>query len=73
MTGRITTVAGDGKRGFGGVGFPSAVAVDGAGRVFVAATGSSVVRRIEADGKIGTVAAGDDLRGPEGVAVALHA
>jgi DNA-binding beta-propeller fold protein YncE len=65
VDGTITTVAGTGEAGFAGDGGPAAsaafftprdVAVDAAGRVFIADTDSHRVRRIDVDGTITTVA-----------------
>ncbi|WP_253915755.1 serine/threonine protein kinase [Streptomyces sp. NRRL S-31] len=73
-TGVITTVAGDGLRGFGGdgaeavrarLGFPSALAVGADGGVFVADELNHRVRRIDPTGVITTVA-GDGTRGDDG-------
>ncbi len=64
-TGVITTVAGDGRVGFGGDGgpatqaqfiFPSSVTLDQSGILYVADTGSSRIRRISPDGIITTFA-----------------
>ncbi|MFI9011566.1 RICIN domain-containing protein [Actinosynnema sp. NPDC053489] len=69
--GRITTVAGDGTRGFGGDGGPAtsarlssahALAVDGAGNLYLADAGNDRVRRVSPDGRITTVA-GDGTHG----------
>ena len=64
--GVVTTLAGDGMPGFAdGVGGqarfngPMGVAVDGAGRVFVADTWNDRIRVIEADGRVWTLAGGD--------------
>ncbi len=63
--GVITTVAGTAVAGFGGDGGPataaqlsnpSGVAVDGAGNVYIAATGNHRIRRVDAAGVITTVA-----------------
>jgi sugar lactone lactonase YvrE len=63
--GQITTTAGTGAAAFSGDGgfpttadlsFPQGVAVDSAGRVYIADTGNHRVRRIDADGRIRTVA-----------------
>ena len=63
--GTITTVAGTGEWGFAGDGGPatsaefggtSAVAVDGAGNLYVADTGNDRVRRVDPGGTITTVA-----------------
>ncbi|WP_234342431.1 serine/threonine protein kinase [Streptomyces sp. NRRL B-3648] len=70
-TGTLTTIAGDGLRGFAGdgadavrarLGFPSALAVAPDGAVFVADEMNHRVRRIDPSGVIGTVA-GDGSRG----------
>ena len=90
--GVITTVAGTGERGFGGdagpaasaqLFFPSGVAVDGSGNLYIADRSNHRVRRVDPAGVITTVAgtgeggfAGDtglatsaQLAFPEGVAV----
>ncbi len=63
--GAITTVAGNGTRGFSGDGgaatsaqlnLPAGIAVDAAGRLYIADSGNSVVRRVTAGGSIATVA-----------------
>ncbi|MFF5859000.1 serine/threonine protein kinase [Streptomyces sp. NPDC012751] len=73
-SGVVTTVAGDGLRGFGGdgaeavrarLGFPSALAVGADGGVFVADELNHRVRRIDPSGVITTVA-GDGTRGDDG-------
>ncbi len=92
VNGIITTIAGTGSAGYTGdtgaatlaqLSSPHGVAVDGLGRVFVADTDNNVIRRIEIDGTITTVAGtgvagynGDggpataaQLQGPYGVAV----
>jgi sugar lactone lactonase YvrE len=65
--GMITSVAGNGMAGFGGDGgpatsasllFPSGVAVDGAGNLFIADNGNSLIRRVDTAGMITTVAGG---------------
>ena len=82
--GVITTVAGNGTEGFGGgdngpatsaqLYYPSGVAVDAAGNLYIADTESSRIRKV-ANGVITTVAGGsaaspgDYLSFPEGVAV----
>jgi DNA-binding beta-propeller fold protein YncE len=69
-TGTLTTIAGDGLRGFAGdgadavrarLGFPSALAVAPDGSVYVADEMNHRVRRIDPSGVIGTVA-GDGSR-----------
>ncbi len=76
-TGDITTVAGDGKAGSSGDGGratlaelnqPTAVAVDGAGDLFIYDSINSAVREASASGNISTVATGLPS-GPGGVAV----
>ena len=69
-TGLIATVAGDGSAGFGGDGgpataaqidYPSSVAVDGSGNLFVADSNNDRVRKVDAaTGVITTVAGGGD-------------
>ena len=63
--GTITTVAGTGERRFGGDGgpaseaqlnYPLGVAVDGAGNLYIADTGNSRIRKVDATGTITTVA-----------------
>ena len=67
----ITTVAGSGESGFGGDGgpataalldFPSGVAVDGAGNLFIADARNDRIRKVDAAGMITTVA-GSEVRG----------
>src|SRR5262249_8266384 len=90
--GKIQRVAGDGQPGFLGdngpainarLDHPEGLAVDGAGNLYVADTGNSVIRRIDTFGVITTWAGTTDrnysgdggpawlasLNGPEGVAV----
>ena len=64
-SGTITTVAGNGWLGYQGDGvaatltglaFPSAVAVDRAGNLFIADTDNNRIRKVDASGKISTVA-----------------
>ena len=64
-SGTITTVAGNGVRGYSGDGgpavqaqlnFPRGVAVDGAGNLYVADNGNDRIRRIDASGTITTIA-----------------
>ncbi|WP_327096108.1 hypothetical protein OIE68_40220 [Nocardia vinacea] len=92
VTGRITTVAGTGTEGYNGddqlavnadLNYPSGVAVDGAGNLYIADFANDRVRRVDlATGRITTVAGtspdglADDglaihalLREPQGVAV----
>ncbi len=73
-SGRIRTVAGTGTAGFSGdngpatlakLNRPSAVAGDGLGNVYIADTNNHVVRRINADGTIVTIA-GTGRRGGNG-------
>ncbi|MEO7652730.1 MAG: hypothetical protein ABIZ80_19900 [Bryobacteraceae bacterium] len=63
--GTITTVAGNGMRGFSGdggpatsaqVAFPSALAVDGEGNLFIADSGNSRTRKVSPNGIITTLA-----------------
>jgi sugar lactone lactonase YvrE len=70
----ISTIAGNGKEGFSGDGrfavdaqlnFPSGVATDGAGNVFVADTSNNRIRKISTNGTITTVA-GNGSRGFSG-------
>jgi len=72
--GIITTIAGTGKQGFSGDGgpatearldYPSGVAVDPRGRIYIADKGNHRVRRINRHGIITTVA-GNGRRGYEG-------
>ena len=75
-SGIITTVAGNGKGDYGGDGGPAvdaglydprAVAVDGAGNLYIAQTTAGRIRRVDTAGIITTVATG--LRFPRGLAV----
>ena len=88
-TGTITTIAGTGEYGFSGdsgpavqaaLGYPSGVAVDGAGNLYIADTVSDRIRKVDTAGVITTVAGTGDygdggpavqaqLNGPRGVAV----
>lgn len=93
LDGKITTVAGTGTQGFAGDGaaataaqlnYPTTIAINAAGELFIADYGNHRVRKIAADGKISTVAgsgtegfAGDgsaataaQLNNPVGVAIA---
>ena len=72
--GVITTVAGDGTRGFGGDGGPAVearlfspygVALDAAGNLYIADTWNHRIRKVDAAGVITTVA-GDGMRGSDG-------
>ncbi len=76
-TGTITTIAGTGEPGYGGDGgravearlsFPSGVAADHAGNLYVTDTGNNRVRRIDTTGTITTIAGtgepGYDWEGP---------
>ena len=69
--GNISTVAGDGMIGSGGdggpataarLGYPLGVAVDGAGNLYIAESGSNRVRKVDTAGVISTVA-GDGTYG----------
>ena len=71
--GRIETLAGTGKRGFGGDGgpalsasldYPTGVAIEPDGSVLIADDGNYRVRRVATDGTISTVAGGGS--GPSG-------
>ena len=64
-TGTITTIAGTGEFGFSGDGgpavraalyFPSGVAVDGAGNLYIADTSNHRIRKVDATGTITTIA-----------------
>ena len=77
-TGKISTVAGNGAAGYSGDGglataaklnSPSAVAVDGAGNLYIADQGNNVIRKVNAFTKqISTVAGGGAGRsGPDGL------
>ena len=70
-TGTITTVAGTGESGFSGDGGPATqaqlsrprgVAVDGAGNLFIADSGTRRIRKVDSSGTITTVA-GTGVRG----------
>ena len=72
--GVISTVAGNGTRGFGGDGgpavaaqlhWPRGVALDGAGNLYIADTDNHRIRKVDAAGVISTVA-GDGTRGSGG-------
>ena len=74
--GAITTVAGDGTRGFGGDGgpataaqlsWPNGVALDGSGNLYIADGGNHRIRKVDAAGVISSTAA--QLWSPQGVAV----
>ncbi len=77
--GIITTVAGNGTRGFSGddgpatsasLFFPTGVAVDGAGNLFIADFGNQRIRKVSANGTITTVAGNgtEDFSGDSGPA-----
>ena len=90
-TGTITTIAGTGEPGYGGDGgravearlsFPSGVAADNAGNLYITDTGNNRVRRIDTTGTITTIAGTEEpgfdwegwavearLSKPKGVAV----
>ena len=64
-TGTITTVAGSGEPGFGGdsgpaveaqLAFPSGVAVDGAGNLYIADRDNHRIRKVDPSGTISTIA-----------------
>ena len=72
--GMISTVAGDGTRGYGGDGGPAVaaqlnqpadVALDAAGNLYIADVNNDRIRKVDAAGVITTVA-GDGRRGPLG-------
>ncbi|MGH3924205.1 MAG: NHL repeat-containing protein, partial [Pseudonocardiaceae bacterium] len=72
--GIITSVAGSGEAGFAGDGGPAAVAeltlpegvaVDQSGSLYIADTGNDRIRKVDADGRISTVA-GSGIRGFSG-------
>jgi uncharacterized protein (TIGR03437 family) len=74
--GIITTFAGTGEQGFNGdnipatsakLWFPSGVAVDGIGAVYIGDQLNERIRRVAPDGTIGTVAA--NLNGPQAVLI----
>ena len=78
--GVISTVAGDGTRGYGGDGDPAAaaqlaspfgVALDGAGNLYIADQGNNRIRKVDAAGAITTVAGGGPV-GDDGAAVAAQ-
>ena len=86
-SGNVTTIAGNGERGFSGDGgpaveaslyYPSGVAADSTGNVYVSDSSSGRVRRIDAAGNIETIAGAGDggpaeeaqLSSPLGIAVA---
>jgi uncharacterized protein (TIGR03437 family) len=80
-TGIITTVAGNGQRGFSGDGGsataaslsnPYGLATDPTGNLYIADLGNSRVRHVSPDGRIRTVAGGTGqaLKSPRNVAVA---
>ncbi|MGD0299632.1 MAG: hypothetical protein ABSE86_21285 [Bryobacteraceae bacterium] len=73
LDGTITTVAGTGIAGYAGDGgpavaagiaFPTGVAVDGAGNLYIADHGNAVVRRVTATGLITTIAGTPGLSMP---------
>ncbi len=73
-TGLITTVAGTGKLGYDGddkpaasarVFYPEGVAVDAAGNLYIADRGNERIRRVDATGRITTIA-GTGVRGYDG-------
>ncbi len=83
--GTITTVAGSGVAGFSGDGgaataarlrFPSALAVDGSGAVYIADAGNHRIRKLAIDGSINTIAGsgsdGDDGDGGPALAASFE-
>ena len=75
LSGELTTVAGNGTMGFSGdlgpaisaqLNYPTGVAVDAGGNLFIADYGNARVRRVDPDGTITTVAGGGSSR-QEGV------
>ena len=78
-SGTIDTIAGTGEPSYGGDGgpavearfsFPSGVAVDHSGNLFIADTGNNRIRRVDAAGTVATVAGSGEWRwGTEGRAV----
>ncbi len=76
INGLITTVAGNGDYGYFGDGgpatnsslnYPEGVAVDGAGNLFIADTDNNVIRRVDTNGIITTVAGGGFAAGTDGL------
>ncbi len=76
--GTITTIAGTGERGFSGDGgqaveaqlaFPSGLAVDADGNLFIADYGNQRIRRVDGSGTISTFAGGGDASGDGGPAI----
>ncbi|MGA2286569.1 MAG: hypothetical protein ABSG55_09910, partial [Dehalococcoidia bacterium] len=70
-SGHITTVAGDGNPGYGGDGgpatsaslfYPSSVAIDGDGNLYVADSWNNRIRKVSASGDISTLAGNGRLR-----------
>lgn len=77
--GVVTTLAGSGSPGKAdGTGtsasfkFPSGIAVDGTGTVFVADTDNQVIRRITADGVVTTIGGGSSPGSTDGVGTAAR-
>src|SRR5439155_996741 len=73
-TGIISTIAGNGQKGFNGDGgpatsaslyYPSGVAVDPAGNVYIADAGNNRIRKVDTAGIINTIA-GNDKQGFSG-------
>jgi len=65
LSGVITTVAGNGVEGFSGdlgtatsasLNYPEAVAIDGAGNLFIADSGNNRIRKVDPSGVISTIA-----------------
>ena len=82
-TGTITTIAGTGESGSGGDGgpataarldFPTDMAVDGTGNLYIADTGNSRIRKVDSTGTITTVAGTGErgFSGDEGPATAAQ-
>ncbi len=75
LTRTITTLAGNGKQGFAGDGgpaeqaslaFPSSLALDSAGNLFIADTQNNRIRRVDAISRIITTVAGNGIANFEG-------
>jgi len=64
-SGKISTIAGTGVRGYSGDGgaatsaqisYPRGLAVDSSGNIYIVDGGNNVIRKVDASGKIGTIA-----------------